>query len=271
MGDRGAEGRLVSSSSEGESSASESWVEWFVRQQGTFGRLRARGRGGCAKKVAPLLSHHTNTRTYGRRARAGNEFFCEVDRKYVEDSFNLFGLREIVGVANFKKCLDIILDRSEPSVDDALDRSCQDLYGLIQQRYILTRRGQDKMRRKLRDATFGVCPRLPCQQQPVLPVGLKDDIDVSGVMVWCARCNNVFLPANRCGYRSDDMDLDGAYFGTTFPHLFMMQFPDLWPAPPIKVEPYVPRVFGFRVRLPDRPALTDDEQDNDHPMHAESK
>jgi len=217
--------RLVSSSSEGDSSGVESWIEWFCKQE-------------------------------------GNEFFCEIDRRYIDDNFNLYGLREIVG-PNFKKCLDIILDRVETSADETLERQVQDLYGLIHARFILTKRGQDKMRRKMKDVDFGVCPRLPCQQQPVLPVGLKDEIDQAGVMVFCCRCTNVFLPASRCQFRSEDMDLDGAYFGTTFPHLFMMQFPELWPPPPVRVEPYVPRVFGFKVRLPTRPNTDEDTEMQD--------
>ncbi|RYY34052.1 hypothetical protein EON62_03630 [archaeon] len=46
--------------------------------------------------------------------------------------------------------------------------------------------------------------------------------------------------------------IDGAYFGTTFPHLFLMTFAACVPQPPLSI--YVPRVFGFRVRrepLPD--------------------
>ncbi len=40
-------------------------------------------------------------------------------------------------------------------------------------------------------------------------------------------------------------DIDGAYFGATFPHLFIMTYPAVVPAPPTMV--YVPRVFGFRI------------------------
>lgn len=40
--------------------------------------------------------------------------------------------------------------------------------------------------------------------------------------------------------------VDGAYFGTTFPHLFFMTYKGLVPDPPEKT--FVPRVFGFRVR-----------------------
>lgn len=39
--------------------------------------------------------------------------------------------------------------------------------------------------------------------------------------------------------------VDGAYFGTTFPHLFFMTYKSLVPDPPEKA--FVPRVFGFRV------------------------
>lgn len=39
--------------------------------------------------------------------------------------------------------------------------------------------------------------------------------------------------------------VDGAYFGTTFPHLFFMTYKGLVPDPPEKT--FVPRVFGFRV------------------------
>ncbi len=41
------------------------------------------------------------------------------------------------------------------------------------------------------------------------------------------------------------VDIDGAYFGTTFPHLFFLTFPEL--KVPKTKEVYIPRVFGFRV------------------------
>lgn len=39
--------------------------------------------------------------------------------------------------------------------------------------------------------------------------------------------------------------MDGAYFGTTFPHLFFMTYGAMIPDPP--EQKFVPRVFGFRV------------------------
>lgn len=39
--------------------------------------------------------------------------------------------------------------------------------------------------------------------------------------------------------------IDGAYFGTTFPHLFFLTFPELKPSK--STEIYIPRVFGFKI------------------------
>lgn len=54
---------------------------------------------------------------------------CEVDRSYIEDGFNLYGLRH--HFTNFQGCLDIILDRTGgfpapclPSVCEMLNVLC---------------------------------------------------------------------------------------------------------------------------------------------------
>jgi hypothetical protein len=75
--------------------------------------------------------------------------FCEVERSYIEDGFNLYGLRACV--SNFSDCLDLILDRIGPdeSDDSHLTQSACTLYGLIHARYIITAHGLDSMYSKV--------------------------------------------------------------------------------------------------------------------------
>ena len=79
----------------------------------------------------------------------GHDFFCEVERSYIEDGFNLYGLRACV--SNFSDCLDLILDRIGPddSDDSHLTQSACTLYALIHARYIITAHGLDAMYNKV--------------------------------------------------------------------------------------------------------------------------
>jgi hypothetical protein len=48
--------------------------------------------------------------------------------------------------------------------------------------------------------------------------------------------------------------MDGAFIGTTFPHLFFMTFEDKVPRPARDV--YVPRVFGFKLHATNKSKVT---------------
>ena len=80
--------------------------------------------------------------------------FCEVERSYIEDGFNLYGLRACV--SNFSDCLDLILDRIGPddSDDSHLTQSACTLYGLIHARYIITAHGLDAMYNKVQSHSW---------------------------------------------------------------------------------------------------------------------
>ncbi|VDK64942.1 unnamed protein product [Gongylonema pulchrum] len=104
------------------------------------------------------------------------------------------------------------------------------------------------MYKKWQNRDFGTCPRFYCEKQPTLPIvpgqciiscksGLTDKLSKRPVMLYCPRCADVFYP------KSSELDrIDGAYFGTGFPHMFFLTFPMLRPRPPTKE--YVPR-YGF--------------------------
>mmetsp|Transcript_13958 Transcript_13958/g.25252 ORF Transcript_13958/g.25252 Transcript_13958/m.25252 type:complete len:386 (-) Transcript_13958:531-1688(-) len=184
----------------------------------------------------------------------GHEMFCEVERSYIEDGFNLYGLRACV--SNFSDCLDLILDRIGPddSDDSHLAQSACTLYGLIHARYIITAHGLDAMYNKYAGKEFGTCPLVQCAGQPVLPVGLKDEMGTDSVKIFCPKCQCVYHPVpirsrghHGSGSGGSSGIVDGASFGTTFAHLFLMTFNNLMPDPLAIESAYVPRVFGFRV------------------------
>jgi len=175
----------------------------------------------------------------------GNEFFCEVDEDYIQDDFNLTGLNGLVPYYDY--ALDMVLDVEMPMEDslteaqqEIVESAAEMLYGLIHARYIVTNRGMHAMYEKYRSAAFGRCPHVFCQGQPVLPVGLSDLPRNYTVNVFCPRCHGLFFPKS-----TRQANIDGAYFGTTFPHLYLMTHPDVVPNKP--TQQYQPRIYGFKI------------------------
>jgi Casein kinase II regulatory subunit len=142
-----------------------------------------------------------------------------------QDDFNLTGLNSLVPY--YEYALDMVLDVEMPMEDslteeqqEIVESAAEMLYGLIHARYIVTNRGMHAMYEKYRMAAFGRCPRVFCQGQPVLPVGLSDLPRNYTVNVFCPRCHGLFFPKS-----TRQANIDGAYFGTTFPHLYLMTHP----------------------------------------------
>ncbi|XP_049401144.1 putative casein kinase II subunit beta-4 [Solanum stenotomum] len=175
----------------------------------------------------------------------GNEFFCEVDDDYIQDDFNLCGLSGQVPYYDY--ALDLILDVESSHGDmfteeqnELVESAAEMLYGLIHVRYILTSKGMAAMLEKYKNYDFGRCPRVYCSGQPCLPVGQSDIPRSSTVKIYCPKCEDIYYPRSK--YQGN---IDGAYFGTTFPHLFLMTYGHLKPQKP--TQNYVPRVFGFKI------------------------
>lgn len=107
-----------------------------------------------------------------------------------------------------------------------IESSAELLYGLIHARYITSRPGIQQMMEKYELSHFGFCPRVYCAGTKVLPVGLTDSPGQQTVKLFCPSCMDVYTPPN-----SRFQAVDGAFFGTTFPCLFFMSYPDLEVAP----------------------------------------
>mmetsp|Transcript_52460 Transcript_52460/g.111787 ORF Transcript_52460/g.111787 Transcript_52460/m.111787 type:complete len:243 (+) Transcript_52460:100-828(+) len=176
----------------------------------------------------------------------GNEYFVEVDEDYIQDDFNLTGLS--AQVPYYEHALNMILDFEDQ--DDPLDEeqqplvetAAQMLYGLIHARFILTSRGMAAMLDKYNSYIYGMCPMRACEResQAVLPIGLNDGLRQSATKVFCPACGEVYIP------KSSKLECqDGAYFGTSFAHLFFLTYPHLRPA--TTPEPFVPRLYGFKI------------------------
>ncbi|KAI8898418.1 casein kinase II, regulatory subunit [Globomyces pollinis-pini] len=192
-------------SSEEDSESGTSWIDWFLSQR-------------------------------------GNELFCAIDDDYILDRFNLAGL--VSEVEHYQLAVDLITDCMDHELDEntwnIVDRSARHLYGLIHARWVLTNKGITRMAEKMKRKEFGKCPRVLCEDQSVIPVGLTDIAGLKGVKLYCPKCEDVYVPPSK-----KHSQIDGAFFTTSLPHLILQMFPSLMPQK--TTERYIPRIFGFKV------------------------
>ncbi|KAJ1937239.1 casein kinase 2 regulatory subunit, partial [Linderina macrospora] len=161
------------------------------------------------------------------------------------DEFNLTGLSQTVNY--YVEALDMILDieddNDEPLDADeieAIDNSSEILYGLIHARYIITRGGLQQMADKYENGDFGACPRYACDGTYLAPCGRLDIPERESVKLFCPSCLDIYNPPS-----TRYSKIDGAYFGTTFAHLFFQAFPTFIPENPTPI--YTPQIYGFAI------------------------
>lgn len=165
---------------------------------------------------------------------AGHEYYAEVPEDFIEDEFNLTGLSAIVPYYNeaLEMILDVEpeetseadeegegqeeeeeeeeqeeeedgfwkekppvrrrrRERVDPSV---IEPYAAMLYGLIHQRYLLTRNGLRLMAERYAAEQFGFCPRVYCGRCPVIPCGRYDEAGKESVRLYCPRCMDLYNP-----------------------------------------------------------------------------
>lgn len=85
------------------------------------------------------------------------------------------------------------------------------------------------MMEKYKLAHFGKCPRVNCYFNPLLPVGLYDVAGQSSVKLYCTKCEDLYIPKS-----TRHANIDGAYFGTSFPAMILQAFPNCFPPRPTR-------------------------------------
>ena len=89
-----------------------------------------------------------------------------------------------------------------------------------------------------------MCPRVYCVSCNVVPCGRSDLPGLDTVKLFCPNCNDIYIPPSsrfqgvdgnplhhRCRYNRLIDFFKGAFFGTTFAHLFFQSYRELAPAP----------------------------------------
>lgn len=176
----------------------------------------------------------------------GHEYFCEVSEEFIDDDFNLTGLASLV--PHYREALELIADLEPeeplklPSIP-LIEQSAELLYGLIHARYIISRQGLQDMAKKYEYQHFGLCPRYYCEGTALLPIGRHDLPGFETVRLYCPCCMDIYIPPN-----SRYMNIDGAFFGTSFASLFLKTFPEIEEScKRMRQNQFELKIYGFKI------------------------
>jgi len=217
-----------------------------------------------------------------------------IPREFLSDGFNLVQLAPIVereammlrGEENekaksmadgsssnpslYKAALRLILEEEGRNTNSTasskyapfqIQKAAEVLYTMVHARYVTSPRGLDTIRRMFKrntevgiEAIFGRCSRINCNGMPLLPLGMSDRYDIGAkggagrrAMRYCPSCGEAFFMW--------ESKIDGAAWGTSFAHLFLMAhgseiFPPASKASKNSAEEShqpTQKIFGFRI------------------------
>lgn len=143
---------------------------------------------------------------------SSNEWVIPIADVYVNDAFNLQGLSGLFD--HYSRLLKIIRGTSF-SDEPELQQDAITLYGMIHARYLVTPDGVRSVWSKFQEQVFGQCPRVACNGQPMLPIGLEGETSETPAKGFCPRCRDVY---DACG------QISGSFYGPNFPHVFVGLF-----------------------------------------------
>jgi len=150
-------------------------------------------------------------------------------------------------IPHYKEALELILDLEPeqplklPTIP-IIEQSAELLYGLIHARFITSRQGLQIMAQKYHYQHFGCCPRYHCNGVGLLPVGRHDMPGFETVRLYCPCCMDIYVPPN-----SRYLNIDGAFFGTSFPGLFLKTYLDIEEQSKLRWNKFELKIYGFRI------------------------
>ena len=168
----------------------------------------------CPKSVKPWIKQFCKL--------PENNWFAEIDRSWAADQFNNYGLQDLI--PNYELALNLISDQhskdwiqlSDQDVSSILVQA-KTLYGLLHARWICQTRGLYQMKMKYNSGIFGICPRACCKNVPLIPMGTTFKLRRHSVKMFCPCCYDIYSPPHFAS------NIDGAYFGPSFPHIFLLE------------------------------------------------
>ena len=189
-------------------------------------------------------------------ALIGNEIYVEVPTSFIDDPVTRHAVYAAYNSSNAKffpyvdeairLMTDLpfvsqtLLDDSKDTARRSIEHTARDLYDLYHAKYVVSNEGLRSIAEHAKKGMFGQCPRVFCEGNNLLPVGLHNKLAKSTVKCFCSKCRDVYHPIIL-----KHRKIDGAAFGTTLPHLLLQRYPHF--SAPVAPRSYVPRIYGFEI------------------------
>ena len=186
----------------------------------------------------------------------GSKVFVRIDDEFIQNSFNITGLKQ--KLQYFTPAYELIrrntITTSRGEIDRAtIEKESAILYGLIHARFLLTRQGMQLMYEKYQRKEFQVCPRVYCKGTICLPYGISEELNNYKLQMFCPCCRDIYRVTE-----SKYQNVDGAFFGPSWVHMFLQKYSAIIPQDPPRV--YVPKIYGFRIFHPSDQESSSDEE-----------
>lgn len=170
-----------------------------------------------------------------------NSWFCDIPDDYIIESFNLTGLED--KFSYFDQELQVLVNKKSitklaDSIRETVWNELPILYGSIHARFIISPDGINQVKEKYNRREYGFCPRISCNKEPLLPIGITSELKKNRVKGFCPKCRSVYRP-------NPVVEIDGGFFGPNCPHILVEELN--LRGKYREYKPYVRSAFGYHV------------------------